>query len=86
MALGIPSLLYTLAPNQELIAQQLDNLRCAINMGDINTYSQEALQRTLAELIKDRAGYQTLVKNNLSAINASGAKLVVEKIKEHCGL
>jgi len=86
MALGIPTMLYSLAPNQEPIARQLEHLACAINMGPITSFSEKKLQSSLSSLINDRVRYLNMVKNNLSAINASGANLVAETIKEHCGI
>ena len=86
MALGIPTLLYTLAPNQKQIALQLEKLKCGLDMGNIENFDSQTLHAELKRFIDDALYYQLMVDNNLSAINAFGTNKVVEKITEYCGI
>ena len=75
--MGLPSLVITIADNQQAIAAALDRQGVIINLGWHQDLNIERLGLSIQDLIGDRLKRETMSKKGRLLVDGNGAKCVV---------
>lgn len=75
--MGLPSLIITIADNQQVIAAELDRKGVIINLGWHQDLTIERLSLAIQDLIGDRFIRETMNKKGKQLVDGNGAKCVV---------
>jgi len=78
--MGLPSLVITIADNQQAIASELDRQGVIINLGWHQDLNIERLGLAIRDLIGDRLKRETMSKKGRQLVDSNGAKRVVSAI------
>jgi len=76
--LGVPSLIYILAKNQQRIAEGLDASGLGVNLGPANPFNGEGLLETLSDLAQDQRMRERMAKTAFGAVDGLGARRIVD--------
>lgn len=78
--LGIPSICFILAENQEPIAKELEKSGFSYNMGWYNKFSERKLQLTLGRMLGDLQLLKRMARKGQSLIDGKGTKRARKEI------
>ena len=78
--MGVPTLMLPIAKNQEAVASKLDELGCALSLGNFKTNSVEDLTGKIEYYIDETDILMNTAHNALKLVDGLGVKRVVEKI------
>jgi len=80
--MGLPSVLMTLADNQQGIAEGLDKAGVSTSLGWYEQVTREQVGKTLSRLISDPSQRQQMSENGRKLVDGQGAERVVSALVE----
>lgn len=81
--MGVPTLMLPIAKNQERVSYKLDELGCALHLGNFKTNSLQDLSEKIEYLINETNTLMNIAQNALKLVDGLGVKRVVEKINAY---
>lgn len=78
--MGLPSLIISVAPNQEAIAQEVENLGGAFYIGDSKNVTPELIKKEIFKTLADHNILLEMAKRSAELIDGKGAERVAETL------
>lgn len=75
--MGLPQVLLVLAPNQQAVAERLDSLGIAVNLGEAASCSPEAIAREIDSLIRSPQRCADMASRGQNLVDGRGAERVL---------
>jgi spore coat polysaccharide biosynthesis predicted glycosyltransferase SpsG len=79
--MGIPSAVIVLADNQEIIAEGLEKVQAAVNLGRIEALTMEKFGACFLPLIESKAKRMELIQNQRKLVDGLGADRVISQME-----